>query len=101
MKNCPHCDQPIQPEALKCHYCQRWLVDTSKLENKKSIVPWIILIIIVGGMYHTLVVKAMRNEQARQCYIFVWGSPEYEICKGKISYQKTFFNFREIIQAWD
>ncbi len=67
MKNCPFCNQPIKQEALKCHCCQRWLIDTSRLKSKGipvgKIVWGIIIIyfIIASGCFSPLITKDIHN----------------------------------------
>lgn len=99
MKNCPFCNERINDEALKCQFCQQWLVDITKRKKKSNIVPWILFIWVFIGMYHGLVIKAMRTEQARKCFTLGDSTPEYAACKEQITYWNTCFDFQRILQA--
>jgi hypothetical protein len=50
-------------------------------------------------MYHGLVIKAMRTEQARKCFTLGDSTPEYAACKEQITYWNTCFDFQRILQA--
>ena len=101
MKNCSHCNQPIKEEALKCRHCQRWLIDITKQNDPSGIILGIFIIILIFGIYHALVTKAMRIDQVRQCHHPNTTQIDYNLCKEQITYWKTFFDFKKILLAFD
>ena len=101
MKNCPFCNQPIKEEALKCRYCQRWLVNMTKQKDLSNIIWRVIIIIVIFGMYHALVTKAMRVDQVQQCHHPNITQIEHDLCQQQITYWKTFFDFKKILLAFD
>ena len=101
MKNCPYCNQKVQSAALKCRYCQRWLVNMTKQQDPSNIIWGVIIIILISGMYHALVTRAMRIDQVQQCYHPNNTQMENNSCKEQITYWETFFDLKKILLAFD
>ena len=99
MKNCPYCNEPISDDALKCQFCRQWLVDISKSKKKKNIFPLLIGALIIICLYHSLVVKAVRIEEVRQCSNLNGQAQEFEKCKQQITYWNTFLDFKKVSAA--
>ncbi len=51
MKNCPFCVQPIQADALKCRFCQRWLVDRKEKVKVSSLLKALLLFVLDGFFF--------------------------------------------------